>query len=253
MGSFDERLRVRVNGEHYDSYRNQLRTSLSIGLSHPVAHPIAHNQRIWLDGHGSIGVGPTFQGGHWLVPIREDVTIAFAATHWLTLRTGLASGFAVDTTESYRSFAEIGLPLSITVFRAFELIYRPIISLPMGTQATTTLGGERELSTRLTVLPFEFILRARVGLLAWWPSEGARGMGAIDAHASPDNTPFNTLDHGLVIRHQLKFHSPVSDRTVMRCFPFGRVTGAVTVVQFCQSPVPGIDTTVSPWGVRTVA
>ena len=90
IGSFDERLRVRVDGTDYDSYRGQYRTILALGLAHPVAK--LADERQWIDGHGSIGFGPTFDTGHWQLPIREDVTFAFAATRWLTLRGGLGVG-----------------------------------------------------------------------------------------------------------------------------------------------------------------
>ena len=165
MGSFDERLRVRVDGSDYDSYRSQLRMFLALGVSHPIMH--LRDERFWLDGHGSIGLGPTFQTGHWQVPIREDVTFAYAATHWLTLRAGLGFGVTVDATESCRSFAEIGIPISLTLSRAFELVYRPMLSMPLGSESSPVFGGDRELSTRLAVLPFEVTLRARIGALAW--------------------------------------------------------------------------------------
>ncbi len=165
MGSFDERLRVRVDGNDYDSYRSQLRMFLALGVSHPIAH--LRDPRFWLDGHGSVGAGLTFHTGHWQVPVREDVTFAYAATHWLTLRAGLGLGVTVDATESFRSFAEIGMPISLTIFRAFELVYRPMISAPLGSDSSPVFGGDRELSTRLAVLPFEVILRARIGALAW--------------------------------------------------------------------------------------
>ena len=165
MGSFDERLRVRVDGTDYDSYRSQLRLLLALGVSHPLAH--LRDERFWLDGHGSIGSGLTFQTGHWQVPLREDVTLAYAATHWLTLRAGLGLGVTVDATEDSRSFVELALPVSVTLFRAFEVVYRPMISVPLGSESWPVLGGERQLSTSLAVLPFEVLVRARIGALAW--------------------------------------------------------------------------------------
>ena len=165
MGAFDERLRVRVDGSDYDSYRSQLRLFLALGVAHPIVR--LRDGRWWLDGHASIGAGLSFDTGHWQVPVREDVTFAYAATRWLTLRAGLGFGVTVDASDSSRSFAEIGLPLSLMVGRAFELVYRPMISVPLGSESSPVFGGDRELSTRLAVLPFELTLRARIGALAW--------------------------------------------------------------------------------------
>jgi hypothetical protein len=165
MGAFDERLRIRVDGNDYDSTRSQLRTFLALGLSHPVVR--LRNDRLWIDGHGSIGAGPTFQTGHWHVPIREDVTFAYAPLSWLTLRAGLGIGVTVDATESRRSFAELGIPLSVTLVRTLELVYRPMLALPLGSDSSVAFGGSRDLSTRLAPLPFELVLRGRFGPLGW--------------------------------------------------------------------------------------
>ena len=98
LGSFDERLRVRVDGIDYDSYRSQLLTFLALGLAHPVLR--LTNERLWIDGNASLGAGPTFNTGHWHVPIREDVSLAFAESRWLTLRAGLGLGLTIDATTS---------------------------------------------------------------------------------------------------------------------------------------------------------
>jgi len=165
MGSFDERLRVRVDGADYDSTRSQLRTFLALGLAHPIAR--YWGKTWWIDGHASIGLGPTFDTGHWQLPLREDAAVAYAATRWLTLRGGLGLGITIDATQSYRSFAELAVPISLTFWRTLELVYRPMLSLPLGSETTPVLGGDRELSTRLAVLPFEVLLRVRINALAW--------------------------------------------------------------------------------------
>ena len=165
IGSFDERLRVRVDGTDYDSYRGQLRTLVALGLAHPVASlPYEH---MWIDGHGSLGAGLTFDTGHWQLPVREDLTLAFAATRWLTLRAGLGVGLTIDASAGHRSFGELALPISLTCFRTVELVYRPMLSVPLGSETSPVFGGEREISTRLMVLPFELLLRVRIGALAW--------------------------------------------------------------------------------------
>ena len=165
LGSFDERLRVRVDGSDYDSYRGQLRTFLALGLLHPVLRFV--DERLWLDGHAAFGAGPTFYTGHWHLPVREDVSLAFAASHWLTLRGGLGVGGTIDATASDRSFAELALPMGLTFFRTIELIYRPMLSVPLGSESSPVFGGERGLATRLAVLPFELSLRYRIQALGW--------------------------------------------------------------------------------------
>ena len=165
LGSFDERLRVRVDGVDYDSYRGQLRTFLALGLVHPVVR--FADERLWIDGHAAFGAGLTFDTGHWHLPVREDVSLVFAARHWLTLRGGLGVGVTIDATASDRSFAELALPIGVTFFRTIELIYRPMLSVPLGSESSAVFGGERELATRLAVLPFELSLRYRIRALGW--------------------------------------------------------------------------------------
>lgn len=165
LNAFDERLRVRVDQNDYDSVRGQLRGVVALGFAHPVARP--WGERVWLDGHASIGLGLAVDTGRWQVPLREDITFAFAATRWLTLRGGLGVGVTLDATGARRSFAEVGLPLSVTFLHAIELGYRPVLTLPLGSEESSALGGGRALSTRLTVLPFEVLLRVRVTGLGW--------------------------------------------------------------------------------------
>jgi hypothetical protein len=165
LGSFDERLRIRIDAADSDSQRSQLQTSFALGLSHPLA--AYEDRRLWLDGHASLGLGVTFQTGHWQVPLREDVTFAFAATRWLTLRGGLGAGVTLDASASSRSFADLGIPLGVTFWNALEFFYRPRLSLPLGSETAAVFGGERQLSTRLAILPFECGLRLRVGALGW--------------------------------------------------------------------------------------
>jgi hypothetical protein len=78
------------------------------------------------------GAGPTFYTGHWHLPVREDVCLAVAASHWLTLRGGLGVGVTFDATASDRSFTELALPIGVTFFRTIELSYRPMLSVPLG-------------------------------------------------------------------------------------------------------------------------
>ena len=165
LGSFDERLRVRVDGIDYDSYRSQLLTFLALGLAHPVLR--FADERLWIDGHAAFGAGPAFYTGHWHLPVREDVSLAFAANHWLTLRGGLGVGVTIDATTSARSFAELALPIGVTFFRTVELVYRPMLSVPLGSESSPVFGGERELATRPAVLPFELSLRYRIQALGW--------------------------------------------------------------------------------------
>lgn len=165
LGSFDERLRVRVDGVDYDSYRGQLRSFFALGLAHPVLR--LADEHVWIDGHAALGAGPTFFTGHWHLPIREDVSLAFAPSHWFTLRGGLGVGVTIDATASDRSFAELALPIGVTFFRTIELVYRPMLSVPLGSESSPVFGGQRELATRLAALPFELSLRYRIQGLSW--------------------------------------------------------------------------------------
>ncbi len=122
---------------------------------------------MWLDGHLKAGAGLAFASGHWQFVLREDVTFAYAATTWLTLRAGLGLGTSIDTATSPWSLGEVALPLSVTFLDWVEVQYRPMISVPFGLQASPALGGTHEHSARLAVLPFEVALRVRISALGW--------------------------------------------------------------------------------------
>lgn len=173
LGSFDERLRLHVDGGESDSFRSQYRSLLLVGLVHPVVRwpatgpHAAWRERLWIDGHLSTGVGVTFDTGHWHIPVREDLTLAYGARTWLTLRAGLGLGMTVDASAGHRTFVELGIPLSVALLRNFELVYRPMLVVPLGRETSPVFGGQRELATRLAVLPFEVLLRFRISALGW--------------------------------------------------------------------------------------
>ena len=172
LGRFDERLRLRVDGSDADSVRSQYRTLLMVGLAHPISRWPATGTHVasrnaWIDGHLGAGAGVTFDTGHWQIPVREDVTLAYRARSWITMRAGLGVGVTFDASAGRRTFADLGIPLSITLFRNFEVLYRPMLSVPLGSETSPVFGGQRELATRLAFLPFELLLRVRIPALAW--------------------------------------------------------------------------------------
>jgi hypothetical protein len=73
----------------------------------------------------------------------------------------------LDASAGHRTFAELGLPLSVALFRNLELLYRPMLVVPLGSEASPVFGGQRELATRLALLPFEVLLRLRIPALGW--------------------------------------------------------------------------------------
>lgn len=164
FGSFDERLRLRVGDESYDESRTDMRLSLVLGLAHPVWR---FDARTWLDGHASVGLGVTLDGGHWQLPLREDVTVAWDATPWLTLRGGLGLGAVIDTTRTARSYGELGLVVSLTFANFVEVVYRPFLSLPFGSEDSPVFGGSRSLSTSVAVIPLDVALRFRLPWLTF--------------------------------------------------------------------------------------
>jgi hypothetical protein len=165
VGAFEERLRVRVDGVDYDSFRTDDRVLFALGLGHRMLR--LGPSPLWLEGHATLGVGPTFESGHWHVPVREDVTIAYVATRWLTLRGGLGVGVTIDATEPSQSFADFGIPLGATFFDAVELTYRPALSIPLGNKSAAVFGGERSLQAAFAFLPFEVGLCVRPRGLGW--------------------------------------------------------------------------------------
>lgn len=164
LGGFDEQLRVRTDGVDTDSQRGQVRAGVGLGVAHPV---VRLSDWVALDGLASVGLGVTFGSGHWLLPLREDLTFAFTPARWLTLRAGLGLGFSADLSAAQRSFAELALPVSVTFWRTVELAWRPMLTLPLGSDTQAVLGGERALATRVEVLPFDVQLRFRLGGAGW--------------------------------------------------------------------------------------
>ena len=160
MGGFDERQQLRVDGSDTNSVRGQLRALVFVGLAHPIG--TASSATVWFDEHTALGVGPTFDTGHWQVLLREDVTVAWAGTRWLTLRAGLGAGFTLDATGPRRSFADVGVPVSATLFQVVELVYRPMLTIPVSGETTTVLGGTSTLAASLAIVPFDVQLRFRI-------------------------------------------------------------------------------------------
>jgi hypothetical protein len=165
VGAFEERLRLRIDGVNYDSFRTDDRVLFALGLGHRMLR--LGSSPLWLEGHATLGVGPTLESGHWHVPVREDVTIAYVATRWLTLRGGLGLGVTLDATEPSQSFADFGLPIGVAFFDVVELSYRPALSVPLGNQSDAVFGGERSLQAAVAFLPFEVGLCVRPRALGW--------------------------------------------------------------------------------------
>lgn len=164
LGGQQERMVVAAGGTETSERRGDLRLSASIGLAHPVAHLGA---RLAIDGHGSVGFGPTFHGGRYQLPLREDVALAYAPFGWLTLRGGLGAGVVVDLTRSAMSYAELAVPLGVTFFSAVELLYRPYLSLPLGAEGRAVYGGSRTLAAGTALVPFDLALRFRFRALGF--------------------------------------------------------------------------------------
>jgi hypothetical protein len=99
--------------------------------------------------------------------VREDLTLAYGARTWLTLRAGLGLGVTVDASAGHRTLVELGIPLAVALFRNFELVHRPMLVVPLGRETAPVFGGQRELATRLAFLPFEVLLRFRISALGW--------------------------------------------------------------------------------------
>ncbi|MBS2014045.1 MAG: hypothetical protein JST00_14240 [Deltaproteobacteria bacterium] len=159
LGGLRESLDLRVPGARSEETRSDVRMTLALGLAHPVAR--LGDPRARIDGHASIGLGPTFQRGNYHVPIRENVTFAYDATSWLTLRGGLGLGLTIDASQSALSYAELGIPLGVTLWGAVEVSYRPYLSLPLGSEERDVFGGSRTLSAATSFQPLDIALRFR--------------------------------------------------------------------------------------------
>jgi hypothetical protein len=165
FGSLGETLRLKLDGVERDEDRSQFRLLLlAVGLAHPVREL---GPGLRLDGHASLGFGPTFTTGHWHLVPREDVTVAYQATRWLTLRAGLGLGLGLDATSAARSHLEFALPLGVTFFDLLEVVYRPFVSAPLGAERRAVFGGDRELFTSTGPVLFDVQLRVRLGRLGW--------------------------------------------------------------------------------------
>lgn len=164
LGGQQERLVVDAGGAESSERRSDLRLSAAIGLAHPVAKL---SERAAIDGHGSVGFGPTLHGGRYQLPLREDVSFAYAPWGWLTVRGGLGAGVVVDLSRTAMSYAELGVPVGVTLFGALELLYRPYLSLPLGSEDRAVFGGSRSLSADAALVPFDLALRFRFRALGF--------------------------------------------------------------------------------------
>lgn len=158
-----ETMAVEVGGAHTEERRSDLRVGPAVGLAHRLGPPGA----LSLDGHASLGLAPALGGGRYLVPIREDVGVAWRTRGWLALRGGLGAGLAVDLGKGATSYAELALPVSVTLVEVVEIVYRPYLSLPIASEERATFGGSRSLSASVGVVPIDFALRFRVRALGF--------------------------------------------------------------------------------------
>ena len=164
LGALAESAKAGAFGAEHEEQRGDMRAVLSVGLVHPV---VRLGVRARLDGHAEVGLGPTFFGGRYQVPLREDVTFAFDATSFLVLRAGLGLGVVVDGTRASMSYGELGVPLGATLFGAIEVVYRPYLGVPFGGDERAAFGGTREVSPALAVVPFDLTLRLRISALGF--------------------------------------------------------------------------------------
>lgn len=164
LGGLAETAKVDVFGTESSERRGDTRAVVSLGLAHRV---VRLGARVRLDGHAQIGLGPTFFGGRYQVPLREDVTFVFDATSFLGLRAGLGLGVVVDATRASMSYGEVGVPVGATFFEAIELVYRPYLGVPFSSDDRATFGGTREVSAALAVVPFDLTLRFRISALGF--------------------------------------------------------------------------------------
>jgi hypothetical protein len=164
LGGLAETAKVDVFGAESSERRGDTRAVVSLGLSHRV---VRLGARARLDGHAQIGLGPTFFGGRYQVPLREDVTFVFDATSFLGLRAGLGLGVVVDATRASMSYGEVGVPVGATFFDAVEIVYRPYLGVPLSSDDRATFGGTRDVSAALAVVPFDLTLRFRISALGF--------------------------------------------------------------------------------------
>jgi hypothetical protein len=163
-----ERSRIDAGGERFEETRSDLRATLAVGLAHPVLTLGTYRAaRVRIDGHASLGVGPTFGDGRYQVPLREDVTLAWGAASWLTLRVGLGAGVVVDATRTAFSYAEFGAPLSFTFGPAVEVVWRPALAVGLGEEERAVFGGTQSWSSGVAFVPFDFALRFRIGAIGF--------------------------------------------------------------------------------------
>lgn len=164
VSGLSERASLAVEGMRVNETRTDLRVGPSVGLAHPV---FALTRESRLDGHATVGVAPTVGGGRWHLPLREDVTFAWDAQSWLTLRAGLGAGIVFDATRAAMSFGEIAIPMSITFVRSVEVAYRPSLAFALGEEERAVFGGALELSAGTAVIPLDFALRFRIRALGF--------------------------------------------------------------------------------------
>jgi hypothetical protein len=157
LGASSERLEL----ESQTARRSDLTVWGSLGLSHPVLPELD------LGGHASVAIGPALESGRYGLLVREDVTWAWPAASWLTWRAGLGVGLAFELGRWSQSRAELGVPLSVTFGGVVELLYRPLLALPLGEEVQAVFGGERRSSAASGLVPLDLAIRLHLPALGF--------------------------------------------------------------------------------------
>lgn len=158
VGTTGERLALDLADQQHVETRTDTRLLSSVGVAHPLAS--------FVDGHASLGFGPTTFTGRYQLVAREDVT-AIVRFGRLALRVGLGPGVTWDVSRPTMSFAELGVPLSLTLFDQLELVYRPYLALPLAHERRDVFAGTSSRSADLAVVWFETTLRLRLPALGF--------------------------------------------------------------------------------------
>lgn len=110
-------------------------------------------------GQSSLGVGVVYQEGQFPLHLRQELVWDYPLSSWLELEAGLVFGANFNFTNSAGSFWEVSVPLGLRFKKSVELLYWPMLTLPLSAQTDDVFGGTIAARVAPAVVPVGLVVR----------------------------------------------------------------------------------------------
>lgn len=181
LGQARERLSVELPG--YSAHEDRWLLALSPSLGLTAWFTPAPKTPLRAD--ATFAYGQTLRTGRGRLTLRAEALAAPPLGAKFSLLGGLGLALASDPSSAGRSAVELTLPLGVSL-GSIELLYRPSLSLPLGAERSSVLGGSRELSARPGLVPLSLALRLRLPWLGFLPSPGGQETAERELYRRPE-------------------------------------------------------------------